>query len=163
MRADYRKTRPCSRDCPVKIWIFIAVSFAVTLNVAFLTRSDSPYSHYPSPPRVELVNRSLDERKLTRASTQMVIPVRVRGEVINRSSKKVTRVDLGIEVFSCPKNRDSAESSCTLAFEATISPVVLAGPEETKPFEEWIYLSPSDLPVKRPIELKHTVRFVHRG
>ncbi len=149
------------RRVPKVVWGFVVVSLAFGVNAAWVTRPGSPYSYFLSRPDIEIVNLEIEKRKLTGWASTMVTPVKVTGELTNRSSRIVTAVDLGVIVLSCRKQRGQDISDCKVAIEATISPVVRVAPDETRPFAGTIYLSSADLPVRGKIRLGHEVHFVH--
>ena len=146
---------------PKRLWFFVGFSILFALNAAWLTRSDSPYSFYTTNYDVEIVNLTLEKDKLTKATTLMTVSVPVNGELINRSSRTVTMVDLDIKIYSCPRRGDSTFADCDVAVTAKVSPVVMAEPGQTRRFSETIYVSRIDLPIKRNIAWRHDVLFVH--
>lgn len=148
------------RRVPKVVWGFVVVTLAFGVNAAWVTRPDSPYSYYLSRPDIEIANLKIEKRKLTRRVSR-VTPVKVTGELTNRSSRTVTAIDLGVTVYSC-RTRDGPDfSDCKVAFEATISPVVRVAPNETRPFDGTFYVSQTDPPVRPTIRLGHKVHFVH--
>ena len=151
------------RGVPKKVWLFVGFCVLFTLNAAWTLRPDSPYSYYLSRPDIEITNLKIDDRVLRRKPSRMITSVTVRGELTNRSSRTVTGIDLGLTVYSCRERNSADYSACDVAFTATISPMfqVAAAPDETKPFEYHVYLSPDDLPVRRNIRIGHKVHFVH--
>ncbi len=149
------------RRVPKVVWGFVFVGLAFGVNAAWVARPGSPYSYYLSRPDIEIANLEIEKRKLTSPASTMVTPVKITGELANRSSRTVTAIDLGVTVYSCRKRSGEDFSDCKVAFEATISPVVRVAPDATRPFDGTIYLSSTDLPVRARVRLGHEVHFVH--
>ena len=147
-----------------RLWVLIGICVFIGLGTAYVTSDSGPGGNlFSSGREVTVSDFTLDEKRIMKgAGSSMVIPIKTTGTIVSATSRVVTMVDIDVTIYSCAKGNAETLEGCEIAVEARISPAGRIQPDETKPFESTIYLSPKDFPIAPPIRWTYDVLRVHK-